>query len=171
MSGQCRIKGATLNVPQQHHLMRLDIYNRKWPSSQPILGDLWLSHWPHLREIRCCQRCHPRKSKTLAIAHRGHIYRCAPIMDVASTMTPVAGPNTPTAPALPMLPPPVLAVAIFCRMRVHPTDRCDRPCPHCHQIRMHRARACPHQTPMMPDSTMILFRRFSPTLSQGFALG
>uniref|UniRef100_A0A915HKG5 Uncharacterized protein n=1 Tax=Romanomermis culicivorax TaxID=13658 RepID=A0A915HKG5_ROMCU len=49
--------------------------------------------------------------KTLAIAHQGHIYRCARTKDAAPTTTLVARPNIPTAPALAT--PPAPAVAIF----------------------------------------------------------
>uniref|UniRef100_A0A915HTP1 Gag-like protein n=1 Tax=Romanomermis culicivorax TaxID=13658 RepID=A0A915HTP1_ROMCU len=35
----------------------------------------------------------------------------------------------------------------FCRTRAHATNQCDRHCPHCHQIRLHRANACPHRIP------------------------
>uniref|UniRef100_A0A915IYK8 Uncharacterized protein n=1 Tax=Romanomermis culicivorax TaxID=13658 RepID=A0A915IYK8_ROMCU len=42
-----------------------------------------------------------------------HIYRCAPIMDVAPTMRPVAEPNIPTVLVLARPPPPVPALAIF----------------------------------------------------------
>uniref|UniRef100_A0A915L4K5 Uncharacterized protein n=1 Tax=Romanomermis culicivorax TaxID=13658 RepID=A0A915L4K5_ROMCU len=38
----------------------------------------------------------------------------------------------------------------FCRMRVHPTDGCNRPCPRYPQIHVHRAMAYPHSNPMMP---------------------
>uniref|UniRef100_A0A915L4T5 Uncharacterized protein n=1 Tax=Romanomermis culicivorax TaxID=13658 RepID=A0A915L4T5_ROMCU len=38
----------------------------------------------------------------------------------------------------------------FCQRRVHPTDGCDRPCPHCQKIRVHRATACPNGTPTLP---------------------
>uniref|UniRef100_A0A915LD05 Uncharacterized protein n=1 Tax=Romanomermis culicivorax TaxID=13658 RepID=A0A915LD05_ROMCU len=30
----------------------------------------------------------------------------------------------------------------FCRTRAHTTIQCDLPCPHCRQIRVHRAKAC-----------------------------
>uniref|UniRef100_A0A915HYU7 C3H1-type domain-containing protein n=1 Tax=Romanomermis culicivorax TaxID=13658 RepID=A0A915HYU7_ROMCU len=43
----------------------------------------------------------------------------------------------------------------FCRTRVHPTDQCDRPCPYRHQIRMHRATACPHLNPTMPAAAVV----------------
>uniref|UniRef100_A0A915INI5 Uncharacterized protein n=1 Tax=Romanomermis culicivorax TaxID=13658 RepID=A0A915INI5_ROMCU len=33
----------------------------------------------------------------------------------------------------------------FSGMPVHPTEQWDRPCPHCHQIQVHRATACPNQ--------------------------
>uniref|UniRef100_A0A915L428 Uncharacterized protein n=1 Tax=Romanomermis culicivorax TaxID=13658 RepID=A0A915L428_ROMCU len=38
----------------------------------------------------------------------------------------------------------------FCQTRVHPTDRCDRPCSHCQKICVHRATACPNRTPTLP---------------------
>uniref|UniRef100_A0A915L9D2 Uncharacterized protein n=1 Tax=Romanomermis culicivorax TaxID=13658 RepID=A0A915L9D2_ROMCU len=38
----------------------------------------------------------------------------------------------------------------FCPTRANPTDGCNRPCPHCHQIRMHRAKACPNRNPTVP---------------------
>uniref|UniRef100_A0A915IUU2 Uncharacterized protein n=1 Tax=Romanomermis culicivorax TaxID=13658 RepID=A0A915IUU2_ROMCU len=43
----------------------------------------------------------------------------------------------------------------FCRTRVHQTDQCNRPCHCCHQIRVHRATACPNWNLMMPDSSYI----------------
>uniref|UniRef100_A0A915K678 Uncharacterized protein n=1 Tax=Romanomermis culicivorax TaxID=13658 RepID=A0A915K678_ROMCU len=52
----------------------------------------------------------------------------------------------------------------FCQMRVHPTDRCDRPCLHCRQIRVHRARACPHRNLTMPAASVVLAPALSPAL-------
>uniref|UniRef100_A0A915HWJ7 Uncharacterized protein n=1 Tax=Romanomermis culicivorax TaxID=13658 RepID=A0A915HWJ7_ROMCU len=91
--------------------MRFDIYNRRWPGSQPILPDLRLSKWPSSVEsdtlndaIGACPKCWRSPFKGTFTA---------PIMDIAPTPMPVAGPNIPTALVLAMLPPPVPAVGIF----------------------------------------------------------
>uniref|UniRef100_A0A915J0U0 Uncharacterized protein n=1 Tax=Romanomermis culicivorax TaxID=13658 RepID=A0A915J0U0_ROMCU len=52
----------------------------------------------------------------------------------------------------------------FCPMRAHLTDRCDRPCPHCHQIRLHRATACLHQNPTMPAIAVVSASASTPAL-------
>uniref|UniRef100_A0A915I122 Uncharacterized protein n=1 Tax=Romanomermis culicivorax TaxID=13658 RepID=A0A915I122_ROMCU len=52
----------------------------------------------------------------------------------------------------------------FCRMRVHPTDQCDRPCAHCRQIRVHRAMACPHPNLTMPAAAVVSAPAPSPAL-------
>uniref|UniRef100_A0A915KYV1 Uncharacterized protein n=1 Tax=Romanomermis culicivorax TaxID=13658 RepID=A0A915KYV1_ROMCU len=44
----------------------------------------------------------------------------------------------------------------FCRTRAHPTDGCYRPCPHCRQIRVYRATACPNWNLTMPAALRIL---------------
>uniref|UniRef100_A0A915I7Z0 Uncharacterized protein n=1 Tax=Romanomermis culicivorax TaxID=13658 RepID=A0A915I7Z0_ROMCU len=85
--------------------MRFKVYNRRWPGLRLTLCNLGLSKRRRLRETRCCQRRRRPVSEMLAIAHRGHIYRCAPTMGVAPTMTLVAGPNIPTVLALATPPP------------------------------------------------------------------
>uniref|UniRef100_A0A915J4H2 Uncharacterized protein n=1 Tax=Romanomermis culicivorax TaxID=13658 RepID=A0A915J4H2_ROMCU len=52
----------------------------------------------------------------------------------------------------------------FCQMRAHPTNRCDRPCPHCHQIRVHRAMACPNWNLTMPAAAVVLTLAPTPAL-------
>uniref|UniRef100_A0A915J3I7 CCHC-type domain-containing protein n=1 Tax=Romanomermis culicivorax TaxID=13658 RepID=A0A915J3I7_ROMCU len=52
----------------------------------------------------------------------------------------------------------------FCRMRGHPTDRCNGPCPHCHQIRVHRAMACPHRIPTVPATAVVSALGLTPAL-------
>uniref|UniRef100_A0A915JSV3 Uncharacterized protein n=1 Tax=Romanomermis culicivorax TaxID=13658 RepID=A0A915JSV3_ROMCU len=44
----------------------------------------------------------------------------------------------------------------FCRTRAHPTDGWDRPCPHCQNIPVHRATACPNRTPTLPAAAVVL---------------
>uniref|UniRef100_A0A915KHH7 MULE transposase domain-containing protein n=1 Tax=Romanomermis culicivorax TaxID=13658 RepID=A0A915KHH7_ROMCU len=44
-SGQCRTKGATLNVHRGLHPTRFGDHNQRWSGSQPILRDLQLSKW------------------------------------------------------------------------------------------------------------------------------
>uniref|UniRef100_A0A915KGG8 Uncharacterized protein n=1 Tax=Romanomermis culicivorax TaxID=13658 RepID=A0A915KGG8_ROMCU len=66
-----------------------------------------LSKWRQLQGTGCRLPSSWYTSKMLAIAHQELIYRCAPSMDVAPRMTPVAGLNIPTAPVLAMPPLPI----------------------------------------------------------------
>uniref|UniRef100_A0A915KHY0 Uncharacterized protein n=1 Tax=Romanomermis culicivorax TaxID=13658 RepID=A0A915KHY0_ROMCU len=43
----------------------------------------------------------------------------------------------------------------FCRMRVHLTDRCKRPCLHSGTLRVHRARACPNRILTLPAAAVV----------------
>uniref|UniRef100_A0A915K5F7 Uncharacterized protein n=1 Tax=Romanomermis culicivorax TaxID=13658 RepID=A0A915K5F7_ROMCU len=118
-----------LNVRRQRRPTRFDVCNWRWPGLQLTLPDLPLSKWRRFREIRCRQRRPRHASKMLAIAHQGHIYRCAPTMDVAPTTRLIAGPNIRIAPALAPPPPPVPAVAIFVeRGHTRLTDVTDPAC-------------------------------------------
>uniref|UniRef100_A0A915J2R0 Uncharacterized protein n=1 Tax=Romanomermis culicivorax TaxID=13658 RepID=A0A915J2R0_ROMCU len=38
----------------------------------------------------------------------------------------------------------------FCQTRAHPTDGCNRPCPHCPKLRVHRATACHNRNSTLP---------------------
>uniref|UniRef100_A0A915HQ68 Uncharacterized protein n=1 Tax=Romanomermis culicivorax TaxID=13658 RepID=A0A915HQ68_ROMCU len=52
----------------------------------------------------------------------------------------------------------------FCQRRAHPTDRCDRPCPHYYQICVHRATACRNRNLTVPAAAVVSAPALTPAL-------